>query len=194
MPEIEAPELEIDDDAPAFRRRLAMLVVLITLLGAGVAYLHEQNSNLEDNAAREAQISSITGFGKQVGASTSYQLDYSVFVQQQLLLRHQLIAQGRQRSSADAQANVFGADATRWGDVSGAVGSLTPVTSTDSANAHDGELQRDPDEARLTQQVFSNKANDYGNKADAYVAVLTVLAVSLFLIGLSLTVSGRGRY
>jgi tetratricopeptide (TPR) repeat protein len=46
----------------------------------------------------------------------------------------------------------------------------------------------------LTQQVFANKANDYGNKADSYVALLTVLAVGLFLIGLSLTVSGRGRY
>ena len=54
MPEIEAPEIEVDEDAPTFRRRLALAVVLITLFGAGIAYLHESNSNLEDNAAPSA--------------------------------------------------------------------------------------------------------------------------------------------
>ena len=62
------------------------------------------------------------------------------------------------------------------------------------ASELDSQLQTTPDKARLAQKVFANKANDYGNKADSYVALLTVLAVGLFLIGLSLTVSGRGRY
>jgi hypothetical protein len=59
MPDVEAPEIELDDDAPIFRRRLALAVVLITLFGATIAYFHESNSNNEDNAAREAQIASI---------------------------------------------------------------------------------------------------------------------------------------
>jgi tetratricopeptide (TPR) repeat protein len=195
MPEIEAPEIELDDDAPTFRRRLALAVVLITLFGAIVAYLHESNSNLEDNAAREAQIASIKGFGQQVGASTEFQSNYRVFVQKQLLERRHLVAAARQRSTLDqSQSSLYGADSDRWTKVRDAVGQATQVQDDKGATALNSTLQAEPDKARLTQKVFANKANDYGNKADSYVALLTVLAVGLFLIGLSLTVSGRARY
>src|SRR5436305_4875059 len=108
MPDVEAPELEIDDDAPTFRRRLALAVVLITLFGAFIAYLHESNSNLEDNAAREAQIASIKGFGQQVGASTQFESEYRVFVERQLLDRRHLVAAARQRSTLDStQASLY---------------------------------------------------------------------------------------
>jgi tetratricopeptide (TPR) repeat protein len=195
VPDVEAPELELDEDAPAFRRRLAFIVVLITLFGSVIAYLHEQNSNFEDNAARDAQIESIKGFGQQVDASTSFRFDYRVFVQRQLLDRRHVVAAARQRTTAAPdQAQLYGSDSERWTQLRDAIGKDTQVQSSDDANKIDSQLQIDPDEARLRQVVFSNKANDYGNKADAYVALLTVLAVALFLLGLSLTVSGRGRY
>ena len=38
------------------------------------------------------------------------------------------------------------------------------------ATALDSQLQTEPDKARLSQKVFANKANDYGNKSDSYVA------------------------
>src|SRR2546423_487435 len=111
MPDVEAPEIELDDDAPVFRRRLALAVVLITLFGATIAYLHESNSNLEDNAARDAQIASIKGFGQQVSASTESRTEYRVFVQRQLLERRHLVAAARQRSTLDAsQAKLYGSD------------------------------------------------------------------------------------
>ena len=195
MPDVEAPEIEVDDDAPIFRRRLALAVVLITLFGASVAYLHESNSNLEDNAARQAQIASIKGFGQQVGASTEFRLDYRVFVQRQLLERRHLVAAARQRSTLDSsQSTLYGSDSDRWAQLRDAIGQATQLQDDKAATALDSKLQTEPDKARLTQKVFANKANDYGNKSDSYVALLTVLAVSLFLIGLSLTVSGRGRY
>ncbi|MEY2448084.1 MAG: hypothetical protein QOH79_1560, partial [Acidimicrobiaceae bacterium] len=195
MPDVEAPEIEVDDDAPMFRRRLALAVVLITLFGAGVAYLHESNSNLEDNAAREAQIASIKGFGQQVGASTEFRFDYRVFVQRQLLERRHLVAAARQRSTLDsAQSSFYGTESNRWTELRDAIGKATQLVDDQSANARDSQLQTSPDKARLAQKVFANKANDYGNKADSYVALLTVLAVGLFLIGLSLTITGRGRY
>jgi hypothetical protein len=195
MPDVEAPEIEVDEDAPTFRRRLALAVVLITLFGAGIAYLHESNSNLEDNAARSAQIASIKGFGQQVGASTEFQSEYRVFVQHQLLERRHLVAAARQRSTLNAsQASLYGSDSDRWAKVRDAIGQASQVQDNKGATALDSQLQTEPDKARLTQKVFAAKANDYGNKSDSYVALLTVLAVSLFLIGLSLTVSGRGRY
>ncbi len=196
MPDIEAPELELDDDAPTFRRRLALVVVLITLFGATIAYLHESNGNLEDNAAREAQIASIKAFGRQVDSSTEFRFDYRVFVQSQLLERRHVVASSRQRTTLDSgQAQVYGDDSNRWGELTATIGSDTKVhDETKSASGVQSSLDTAPDKARLEQKVFANKANDYGNKADSYVALLTVLAVALFLIGLSLTVSGRGRY
>lgn len=195
MPDVEAPEIEVDDDAPIFRRRLALAVVLITLFGATVAYLHESNSNLEDNAAREAEIASIKGFGQQVGASTEFRFDYRVFVQRQLLERRHLVAAARQRSTLDSsQSTIYGSDSDRWAQLRDAIGKATQLQDGQAATALDSKLQTEPDKARLTQKVFANKAADYGSKADSYVALLTVLAVGLFLIGLSLTLSGRGRY
>jgi tetratricopeptide (TPR) repeat protein len=194
VPDVEAPEIEIDEDAPKFRRRLALVVVLITLFGAVLAYLHEQNSNLEDNAARDAQIEAIRGFGQQVDASTEFQLDYRLFVEQQLLQRRQQVAQSRARTTGSDLTEVYSADAARLGELSTAVADGAAVQSDADVAAKDAELQVAPDKAVLTQHVFADKSNDYGNKADSYVAVLTVLAVGLFLIGLSLTVTGRGRY
>jgi tetratricopeptide (TPR) repeat protein len=196
VPEVEAPEIELDDDAPLFRRRLALVVVLITLFGAMVAYLHEQNSVREDNAARDAQIASIKGFGRQVDSSTQFSAEYRVFVQRQLLDRRRVVASGRLLTSGtdSALAALYTSDSERWQQLRDAIGKGNPVDSDQAAQQVDSQLQVDPDKARLQQEVFANRANDFGNKADAYVALLTVLAVGLFLIGLSLTVSGRGRY
>jgi len=195
MPDVEALEIELDDDAPQFRRRLAIVVVLITLFGAGIAYLHEQNGNFEDNASREAQIASVRGFGQQLSALTDFGFDYDVFVHHELLERRVVVASARQASSANAQqAGKYGAETDRYKQLRDSIGNDTRVQDLNGADALDSQLQRDPDREQLRQQVFANKANDYGNKADSYVAVLTVLAVGLFLIGLSLTVGGRGRY
>ena len=128
MPDVEAPELELDDDAPIFRRRLALVVVLITLFGASTAYLHESNSNLEDTAARQAHIESIKAFGQQVGASTEYRFDYRVFVQDQLLERRHVVAAARQRTTLDsAQRQVYAGDSDRWSQLTDAVGKDTQV-------------------------------------------------------------------
>ena len=54
-------------------------------------------------------------------------------------------------------------------------------------------LEVEPDKARLEQGVLADRADDFGSKADSYVAVLAVLAVALFLLGLSLTVTSRAR-
>ena len=47
--------------------------------------------------------------------------------------------------------------------------------------------------ARLRQEAKVREQNGWGGKADSLVAVITVLAVGLFLVGLSLTTGGRLR-
>jgi tetratricopeptide (TPR) repeat protein len=73
---------------------------------------------------------------------------------------------------------------------------LTPVDPADPTTIDQdvADQNESPDAARLRQGIEADLANDHGSKADAYVAVLTILAVALFLLGLSLTVHGRARY
>jgi tetratricopeptide (TPR) repeat protein len=106
-----------------------------------------------------------------------------------------VVASARQRSTLDKSlAALYAGESDRFTQLRDAVGESTPVQDFEAAQRRDGELQSKPDLQRLKQKVFASKANDYGDKADSYVALLTVLAVSLFLTGLSLTVGGRGRY
>src|SRR5438034_7015523 len=159
MPDIEAPEIALDEDAPQFRRRLAVIVVLITLFGAFIAYLHEQNGNFEDNASREAQIASIRGFGQQVSALTDFGFDYDVFVQHELLQRRVVVASSRQRNTADSSlAQFYGSDSERYKQLRDTISGDTSVQDLTGATALDSKLQRTPDRERLQQRVFANKA------------------------------------
>ena len=98
MPDVELERPDTDDvdaEAPAFRRRVALAVVLITLFGAMVGYLQQRSSNLEDNAARDAQIAAITGLGTQVQATTDFQSNFRIFVESELLDRRFIEASNR---------------------------------------------------------------------------------------------------
>jgi tetratricopeptide (TPR) repeat protein len=202
--ELERPGIdEVDATAPTFRRRAALAVVLITLLGSIVGYLQQRASNQEDNAARDAQIAAITGLGTQVQATTDFRSEYGIFVESELLDRRFIEATNRQRRApaGSADADRFGREAARWAAVRDVVTPLTElgddgflVEDRVEPSLLEAELDVAPDQARLEQVVLADRADDFGGKADRYVAVLAVLAVSLFLIGLSLTVSGRSRY
>ncbi|MGH9244129.1 MAG: tetratricopeptide repeat protein [Acidimicrobiales bacterium] len=201
--ELETPDLDVDPSAPAFKRRVALAVVLITLFGAIVGYLQQQASNHEDNAGRDGQIAAISGLGTQVQASTDFGANYRIFVESELLARRHVIARNRIQTvpAGSLEAERLALDADRWLAVHDVVVPLTalsdeqyqPGGAVDPALL-EAELQVGPDIARLEQGVLADRTDDFGSKADSFVAVLTVLAVSLFLLGLSLTVTSRVRY
>ncbi|MGH9137445.1 MAG: tetratricopeptide repeat protein [Acidimicrobiales bacterium] len=193
--ELEAPELDVDERAPEFRRRVAVVVVLITLFGSIVAYLQAVESNREENAARDAQVDAIAGLATQVDASAALTSDIRIESQSQALLRRQAINAGRAGQASGNQVDIFQAAADRFGRVREAIVDASPLLGDEPQDRADrqAELDERPDRARLEQAVEAARANDHGGKADTYVAVLTVLAVGLFLIGLSLTVQ-RARF
>lgn len=206
MPDVElqAPEIDdVDERATPFKRMIALLVVTITLFGSVVAYLQTVDSNKEDRAAREAQRFSVTGLGAQVDASAAFQRAYSVYTQAELLDRQRVIAAGRQRQSGGSErSELYALDAQRAAAVKAALEATSPLVGdsefsdeNDPAfpNRFTAEVNVGPDEAGLRQQAQAELANDHGSKADTFVAILTTLAVALFLLGLSLTVEGRSR-
>ena len=112
-------------------------------------------------------------------------------------LQRQVLNAGRVNAlNGDADSDVHLAAAERYAAARAAIAGLTPIdpaTST-SVLADLADGNESADAARLRQVVEADRANDHGGNADSYVAVLTVLAVALFLLGLSLTVQGRTRY
>ena len=203
MPDVElsAPEIDdIDETADPYKRRVALLVVAITLFGAIVGYLQTVESNREDRFARDAEREAIVGLGRQVGFSSKFQSELGVFTDAELLGRQQAVASSRQRlAPTPEEGEEFAQAASRFAAVRDSLSDLTRLLGDGSAGAPEttstlqADLLVEADKARLRQAANAELVNDHGGKADAYVAVLTVLAVSLFLIGLSLTVVGRGR-
>ena len=174
-----------------------MLVVFITLFGAIVAYAQAVESNDEDRAARDAQRDAIEGLGAQVDASAALAADLRIGSDIDAVLQREALNAARiQTFGEDPDADVHLAARDRHAAVAQAVADLTPIDPADAGTVAADIADRDarPDQARLRQAVEADLANDHGSKADTYVAILTVLAVSLFLLGLSLTVVGRNRF
>jgi tetratricopeptide (TPR) repeat protein len=202
--EVQAPEIDdIDERATPFKRMIALLVVAITLFAAIVAYLQTVDSNKEERAAREAQRFAVAGLGSQVDASADFQRAYGVYTQAELLDRQRIIATTRQRQAfGTPRADIYGLDAERAAAVQQALVETSPLLGdSEFSETNDesfpfgfqAEVNVEPDEARLRQAAQAELADGHGGKADTFVAILTVLAVSLFLLGLSLTVEGRSR-
>ncbi|MEJ7846336.1 MAG: tetratricopeptide repeat protein [Acidimicrobiales bacterium] len=206
MPDVELgrPEVldEVDHGAPLFRRRIAVAVVLVTLLGAVLAYFQAVESNREENAARDAAIFAIEGLGAQVDASSGFRADNGVFIERELLRAQEALAANRADQAPDGEAGPLPAAVERLAEMQAALADQSPLTAAEATSAAASvtaadelfaALNQQPDQDRLRQGVRAEQANGHGRKADTYVAVITVLAVALFLLGLSLTVQGRSR-
>lgn len=190
------PEIEVDEEAPTYKRAVAVLVVLVTLFGSAVAYAQAVESNKEEIAARDAQRDAIAGLGAQVDASADFAADLRIGSELDVQLQRQALNAARVNNLAgDAQADVHLAASERFAAVREAIAGLTPVDPSDPTTIAEefASGNESADAARLRQAVEADLADDHGGKADAFVAVLTVLAVALFLLGLSLTVQGRSR-
>lgn len=197
-PELQAPELDgIDDhDAPSFKRGVAIAVVLITFFGAVVAYFQSVESNDEDVAARAAEIDAIEGMSAQVDASSQFVGELRIAASAAVERQRQALTAGLVAGLSGDPNDPNAAAVERLAARARAFAGLTDidVNVAETFNDTRADLFEAPDEARLRQTVNADRANAHGDKADSYVAVLTVLAVSLFLFGLSVTAQGRGRY
>jgi tetratricopeptide (TPR) repeat protein len=197
--EIEIPEEleELLEETSTFRRRMAVIVVLVTLFGVIIAYLHDVESNFEDNAAQEAARASVDGLGSQNAASNQTSLQLGHVIQQEAIdaaRRAATSAELKQLPGSAAESQALG-DAARYKAIQDALAKeQDKAGSLDEVNGLVAGQQQAAFKQQLVNTVRSQQSNDHGNKANAYVAVLAVVAVGLFLIGLSLTIEAKGRY
>lgn len=180
-----------DEIRDPFKRRVSRIVVCITLFGSLVALWQVKASNQGSIASRQSQQQAIRAFGAEIAVSTDFERMYGVFAEDRVLQRQQAFARRSQQPDLVRRLGEVRTEFARLSPLAGD-GPFAPPSDPFFPGAYVAEKREGADRAALVRAERTEVAQAWGAKADGYVAVLTVLAVALLLIGLSLTVeSGR---
>lgn len=196
---IEQPLPEESSDST--KTAVAVMIMIVTLLGTVFAFLQSQANNEEARAAREAQNASLQSMvsvneaGRSIGRDN---LAYGLWNDHEWL-----------RYSYDLTASTGGPSATYARLVSEVEGAVSAELKQYSVMLEDEDyaledgtydyalfyerLYAPSYEAAEYNQQYATQRDAWGGKADAFVAVITVLAVALFLLGLSSTITPAVR-
>jgi tetratricopeptide (TPR) repeat protein len=197
----QAPEIPEEVEFDPFKRRVALLVVAITFFGSLVAFLQTRAGNREEIAAREAQIEAVSEVGTSVSSQAEQDQAYDVYVLASEYERRTILAKGRARVLGETPAGAAAAEeAARWERARVALSPLSPLLGDEryaiepvAESPYFAEKSTAIDTASLRQQARSEVVGAWGSKSGSYIAVITLLAVALFLLGLSLTIGGEVR-
>ena len=174
-----------------FKRMMAVSMAIVTVLAAIVAYLQSDASALDDQANRDSKRYSLEAFGSLVSGDARSNFDDNVVYQNVYELG--LLAQSAENRGDEAAAE-------RYHTMMSEASALSPLMAPPY---YDLQGEAEPDVARYEaesylvenfalQEQFAaasvvKDAWDY--KSNTYIIHLTLLAVALFLFGLSVTIS-----
>ena len=177
---------EIPDDRRP--RRVAVLIMVVSLVGGIFAFLQTTSSNQAARATRRADIAAAeamarlaTGAGRIAAESRIWSLAY-----EDALVAVSLTGAGGDEAAAEAQAY----DASRrallaYTDLA-LPENLKPDGSVDWSGFVEEALAPSYRAAEY-QKAYGAERDGWSAKGGAFVAMVTVLAVALFLLGLSRT-------
>ncbi|MFN8441265.1 MAG: tetratricopeptide repeat protein [Caldilineaceae bacterium] len=176
-----------------FERLVALLIAVVTLITAVVAYLDADASGRSATAYREAQQFSIQAMGARARGEVLAGYAWTDAYRTWLELDTQSVLA---KADGDEQAT------DRYVNVRDRIATLTPLlqppyfdaSTQDRPNLRAYESDLYIEETTAMTEHFTNAyriADGWGEKSGAYLIHLTLLTVSLFLYGLSTTVSGR---
>lgn len=191
-----------------FQDVVAVLIMLTTMFGGLVAYLETDASTRADRADRQSQVYAIQAMGERLRATQRDNYDVQVYATANELDRRAQDAMAR----AGAMGRVPGMSAgvvehqdaaTRWEAARDRIRSLSPLLSdmryqpSDDIIRFDQYFEESLVKARGKaewQRAMTQQGEAWENKARGYLSIITILAVGLFLFGLSLTIPGVVRY
>ncbi|MBI3761435.1 MAG: hypothetical protein HY260_06170 [Chloroflexi bacterium] len=175
-----------------FKKLIAVLIAGVATLIAVIAFLQSDASARDDRANRDTKRYSMQAMGRQVGgearANYDYDRAYQAYYEFDLL--------------AESAANVGDeAAARRYESLRDRMKSLSPLLAAPYFDPASGEVNIARYEAdtyvvettALTERFLAaSKVKDaWDYKSNTYIIHVTLLAVALFLYGLSATLSGR---
>jgi tetratricopeptide (TPR) repeat protein len=179
-----------DMDEDRFKTMLAIVIAVVTAITGMVAYLQEDAAARDDHANRDTNRYALQSLGSQVGGDAQVNFDYYKAFQTWYEL--DILA-----TSAEARGDE--AAAARYADLRDEAADLSPLLTPPYFDPETGAVDVAAYEAdtyivnvttlreRYLAAYQAKLAWDF--KANTYIIHLTMLAVSLFLFGLSITIA-----
>ncbi len=190
--QIEIPEIEVLDTP--FKKVLACSAAFLVLFGSLLALAASRASENERRLSAEAQQASITALAG-YGAAFAEISELAGSDAEARSLRQR--AESARAASSLTGLAAYTAAANEWDKSSQA---LTDLAIKDTDAIHYDDVSRDAVERLYQPRVTSLRADAqretataWGAKADRYILGITLLAVALSLLGLSLTLARRIR-
>lgn len=175
----------------SFNRLISVLIALVTLAAAIVAYLQSDAGGRDDRANRDNKRYALEALGRQVSGDARVNFDYNTAYQS--WQENDLLA-------TSALAREDEAAAKRYTLLRDRATTLSPMLADPYFNPESGEVDINRYEAdtylvevTALQEKFlasSTVKDAWDTKSNTYIVHLTLLAVSLFLFGLSVMVPG----
>jgi tetratricopeptide (TPR) repeat protein len=177
-------------DEERFKRMIALVIAVVTVISAGIALLQSDASARDDRANRDTKRYATEAMGRKVSGDARVNFDYNSAYQSWYEL-------DTLASSATSRGDE--AAATRYAKLRDEMTSLSPLLAAPYFDAAHGQ----PNISRYEADVYlveitalnekfsaaSGVKDAWDSKANGYVLHLTLLAVSFFLFGLSITIA-----
>ncbi len=201
-------ETPIPETSERYKTLIVVLTLITTIITATIATLQADANIRSNNANRDSQYYAILVSGELVrsGLQSSYDLNTfsKVLLEKQTALMMQFTALQSEQSAdklGTALNNISALAAQARADklINFSVFYTDPryaPKTTDGLPDAEAYLADVSDEANKILEKQNAAADEYhkwNNKSDAYVGVLTVIAVAFFLFGLAQAVKGRMR-
>ena len=183
---------------------IAFVMALLTVLATGVAGLQQDASHKDDQANRRAELIANEAVGQDVGSVVQASADYGVYRRWYEELLRTSWAQ------TQLQVNPLGPNAPYLQalvSADAAIAAWTTENATllqppyfDAATRVSDFVSYGADRsaatirAREQRQVEAEASNAWSAKSTSYITVLTLLAVALFFLGISSTLSTQARF
>jgi len=178
-----------------FKRLVAVLMALITVLAALVGFLQTDASARSAQANRSAQRFAIQATGQKTSGTTQFNYEYDIY---RAWYELDLLALSAGRADDPAAVRRYETVRDRLAGLS----LLLEAPYFDAASGAAPDVNGYEADIYLTETTalterYTNAAGlgrAWSDKANAYVTQLTILAVILFLYGLSTTIAGPVRW
>ena len=201
-------ETPIPEAPERYKTLIVVLTLITTVITAMIATLQADANIRANNANRDSQYYAILVSGELVrsGLQSSYDLNTfsKVLLEKQTALMMQFTALQSEQSAdklGTALNNISALAAQARADklINFSIFYTDPryaPKTTDGlpdAEAYLADISNEANKILEKQNAAADEYHKWNNKSDAYVGVLTVIAVAFFLFGLAQAVKGRMR-
>ena len=173
-----------------FENIVTLFMALVTLWGAFVAVLENQASIQEDIATQKSQVEAAAALGELIRADQLYlyelEVETAIYKADWQSYGAELEADYAEYDGNLELSAALNDIAETWDNMMVFLEELSPVIEYE-------ELHRQSYYRYELQQAYMQEAKEYGNRADALVSVISMLAAVLFLMGLSLSLESWVR-